>query len=165
MPTLFELLSSEVGPKRKPRPKWAGEGASEPAPFMAEPAEREMTATVPPGGMVQAGTFSYDDSFYDDLPNESAVIGEAPAGKILATVGPNLATALGADKRAVVWATKDQAVQATIPAKLIAETVADSAEWWSGHGKGRSMGSYGGERRRLFGGLFRGRLRGGRAGG
>lgn len=119
-------------------------------------------------GVVQAGTFTYDDSFYDDsAPTESAVVVEQPAGMVLKSVGQNLATALGADKRTVVWVAADKAVQATVPAKLIAETVADEAEGWKGHGGGRSMGSYGGsgERRRLFGGLFRGRLRGGRAGG
>ncbi len=63
MPTMFELLSSEVsGPKRKPRPKWAGRRDEPTSPFMSAPVEREMTAQVPAGGMIQAGTDSGDET-------------------------------------------------------------------------------------------------------
>lgn len=117
-------------------------------------------------GAAKAGEFTYAEFSYE-RDAEVAVIAEPPVGMILKEVGPNLSSSLGASKRSVVWATKDQAVQATVPARLIAETVADEAEgiWHNRGGAGRQMGSYGGygERRRLFSGLFRGRS--GRAGG
>lgn len=116
-------------------------------------------------GAAKAGEFTYAEFSYD-RDAEVTVIAEPPAGMVLKEVGPNLSASLGASKRSVVWATKDQAVQATVPARLIAETVVDEADGiWHNRGEGRQMGSYGASsgRHRLFGGLFRGR--GGRAGG
>lgn len=66
MPTLFELLSSEVGPQttQARRPKWARSGAKR-SPFGSAPVERETDAQVPAGARLQAGTDAGDETETD----------------------------------------------------------------------------------------------------
>ena len=88
MPTLFELLSSEVGPQttQARRPKWARSGAKR-TPFSSTPVERETEAQVPAGARLQAGTDAGDETETDRgmLPAMDPAAFEAdPIGSIAA---------------------------------------------------------------------------------
>ena len=80
---MFELLSSEVNPKRKFRPKWAPESGAKASPFTAAPASRETEAVGSAGDAVQAGTDSGEEMF-PDTPTSPMFDPDDPVGSIAA---------------------------------------------------------------------------------